>query len=350
MQGIVLALNIGSTSTKVGLLLEGEPLISETLPAQDAYDDQIQIRQRKEVIETFIHMYGIDLHAVDIIVSRGGLMQPGPSGIYRINRAMCDDLISYRYGRHVSSLGPLIAFAMARSLGVDAVVVDPPSTDEFHELARFSGIPCITRVSAFHVLNQKAAARKASGDLKKRYHEINLVVVHMGGGITIGAHGKGRVIDATHGLSEGPFTPERAGGLPIRELLMYAQGHAEKDIKALLSGSSGLFAYLGTKDASVVEEKIRTGDVFAESVYRAMAYQISKDVGAMATVLKGDIQAVVLTGGLAHSDMLVSWIREMVGFIAPLIVYPGEDEIAVLLDSGLRILRGEEAVFPYPPL
>lgn len=344
----VFALNIGSITTKVGFLCEGLPVVRETLPAEASLDDVSQIRKRHAAIEKFFHAHDIDPGTLAIIVSRGGLMNPGPSGIYRINQAMCDDLLGYTYGKHVSALGPPIAFEMARALNIEAVVVDPPSTDEFHDLARFTGIPSLTRTSAFHALNQKAAARKAALALGKTYAEINLVVAHLGGGITIGAHQKGRVIDATNGLSEGPFSPERAGSLPTRELLTYAREHPQANMNDLLTAHSGLYAYLGTKDAFAIEERIRNRDHFAEQVYLAMAYQISKEIGATAAALSGDVQAIVLTGGLAHSALVTAWIRQRVEFIAPVLVYPGEDEIAVLLESGLRVLNGE-AVRSYPP-
>lgn len=349
MPHTVLALNLGSTSTKVGFLCQGQAIMREDLPAEPSADERSQMVHRRAAIETFLRTHAIDPGSIDIIVSRGGLMKPGPSGIYRINLEMCADLLDAPAGRHVSALGPALAFEMARALNIAAVVVDPPSTDEFHDLARFSGIPSIVRTSAFHALNHKATARRAAHDLGKTLTAINLIVAHLGGGISIAAHHHSRVIDATHGLSEGPFSPERAGTLPTQELLRFARQYPGAEIETLLTGASGLYAYLGTKDARDIEQRIHHHDQYAQRVYMAMAYQIAKDIASMAAVLAGDVQAIVLTGGLARSHMLTTWIRERIGFIAPLLVYAGEDEIEVLLEAGFRVLDGEE-VLSYPPI
>ena len=244
-----------------------------------------------------------------------------------------------------------MALALARQYRMPAVVIDPPSTDEFQPLARVSGMPEIERKSAFHALNQKAAARKAAGQLKKRYEEINLVVAHLGGGITVGAHLRGQVIDCTHGLNEGPFSPERAGSLPTQDLLDLAQSGrvSPKDLARKLVGQGGLAAYLGTTNAVEVEAAVKKGDAKAELIYRAMAYQIAKDIGAMAAVLWGDIDGVVLTGGLAHSEMLTGWVRQQTKFIAPVFIFPGEDEMEAMAEGALRIFRGEEAPRQYQP-
>jgi len=230
-----------------------------------------------------------------------------------------------------------------------AIVIDPPSTDEFEPPARISGIPEIERKSAFHALNQKIAARRFAREAGKTYEELNLIVAHLGGGITIGAHRKGRVIDCTHGLGEGPFTPERAGSLPTTDLLdmAFSGTRDKKQIMSRLVGQGGLFAYLGTTDAQKVEDLVKAGDEKAARVYEAMAYQIAKDIGAMGTVLKGEIDGIVLTGGVAHSEMLTGWIMKRVRFIAPVFVFPGEDEMSALAEGGLRVLKGEEDVKPY---
>jgi butyrate kinase len=349
----VIAIDIGSTTTRIGYYHTRPPVLRDvfyhTRQTSVSMDEQLELRKRS--IWEFISAQGIDPAGIDMYVSRGGLGKPGPSGIYRINEAMKEDLLSGAYGLHVSAVGPVIAHAIAQSYGKEAIVVDPPSSDEFHEEARISGNPQITRRSAFHALNHKAAARKASREMGRSYGEVNMVVVHMGGGITIGAHRKGQVIDATHGLYEGPFTPERAGSLPTMALLdhMQKQGYSRDQVQRQLIGEGGLFAYLGTRDVPEIEEKIRQADVYAEKIYRAMAYQVAKEIGAMAVVLTGKVDAIVLTGGLASSEMLVGWIREMVGFIADILVYPGEDEISALIEGGLRVLESREAVLLYPP-
>jgi butyrate kinase len=352
----ILAINVGSTSTKVAFYRDSERLVQESIPYSAAelsrYEglgDQLSLRE--EGLRKFIEKNAIDMSKVDLVISRGGLGRPGPAGAFSINEAMCDDLLQGRYGKHPSALGPAMALGLARKYRMPAVVIDPPSTDEFQPLARLSGLPEIERKSALHALNQKAAARKAAGQLSKRYEDVNFVVAHLGGGITIGAHCKGLVIDCTHGLNEGPFTPERAGGLPTQDLLELAQSGrvSPKDLSKRLVGQGGLAAYLGTTNAVEVEAAVKKGDAKAELIYRAMAYQIAKDIGAMAAVLAGEVDGVVLTGGLAHSEMLTGWVRQRTAFIAPVFVFPGEDEMEAMAAGALRILRGEETPRDYQP-
>lgn len=349
----LLAIDIGSTSTRIGYFNETPPLIrgEKTYHKMSSKEISRQLSLRMKDVQDFIEEHNIDANSLDLYVSRGGLGTPGPSGVYLVNDLMCEDLLTGRFGFHISALGPVIIRDLASSCGKKAVVVDPPSTDEFHLPARFSGHPNIERQSAFHALNQKEAARKASNELGKAYEHVNIIVAHMGGGITIGAHRQGRVIDATHGLYEGPFTPERTGSLPNVKILNLCMNKecSMQTIKDQLIGEGGLFAYLGTKDAQKIEEMIRNGDDRAGHIYHAMAYQIAKDIGAMAAVLKGDVDAIVLTGGLAASHMLTSWISEMVGFIGRIFIYPGEDELGVLIEGGLRVLCSKEKILSYPP-
>jgi len=262
---------------------------------------------------------------------------------------MCDDLISGKYDRHPANLGPAICFSLSRKMHVPAIIVDSPSADEFEPMARLSGIPEIRRRSGCHVLSQKAAARKAARDLGRDYVDMNLIVGHLGGGISIGAHKKGRIIDATHAIEEGPFTPQRSGGLPVLSLieLCFSGDYNKDQLLRRLVGNGGLTAYLGTNDAIAIEEKISRGEKNCKEIYRAMAYQISKEIGAMSAVLKGRVDVIVLTGGLSHSRLLTEWVREMVEFIAPVKVFPGEDEMQALADGGLRFLRGEERAKEY---
>jgi butyrate kinase len=352
----ILAINVGSTSTKVAFYRDAERLVQESitynaadLSRYEGLGDQLPLRE--EGLRKFIETNAIDMSKVDLVISRGGLGRPGPAGAYTIDRAMCDDLMQGRYGKHPSALGPSMALGLARQYHMPAVVIDPPSTDEFHPLARVSGLPEIARKSAFHALNQKAAARKAARQLNKRYEDVNFVVAHLGGGITIGAHCRGLVIDCTHGLSEGPFTPERAGALPTQDLLELAQSGrlSPKDLARKLVGQGGLAAYLGTTNAVEVEGAMKKGDAKAELIYRAMAYQVAKDIGAMAVVLEGEVDGVVLTGGLAHSEMLTGWIRQRTKFVAPVFIFPGEDEMEAMAEGALRILRGEEKPREYQP-
>jgi butyrate kinase len=352
----ILAINVGSTSTKVAFYGDSERLVQESitysaadLSRYEGLGDQLPLRA--EGLRKFIEKNAIDMSKVDLVISRGGLGKPGPAGAYSIDERMCDDLMQGRYGKHPSALGPAMALGLARQYGMPAVVIDPPSTDEFQPLARVSGLPEIERKSAFHALNQKAAARKAARQINKRYEEVNFVVAHLGGGITIGAHEKGIVIDCTHGLNEGPFTPERAGALPTQDLLDLAQSGrvSPKDLSRKLVGQGGLAAYLGTSNAVEVEEAVKKGDAKAVLIYQAMAYQISKDIGAMAAVLGGKVDGVVLTGGLAHSEMLTGWVKQRTGFISPIFVFPGEDEMEAMAEGSLRILRGEEKPREYQP-
>lgn len=345
----ILAINVGSTSTKVAFFEDETAVAQETI----AYSSQElagfaelrdQLPRRRQDVEAFLERNGITLDQLDIIISRGGLGRPGPAGAYLIDEAMCDDLLEGRYGKHPSALGPAIALEMSRPSGIRAIIVDPPSTDEFEPLARLSGLPDIERKSAFHALNQKAAARKAAENMGRNYESVNLIVAHLGGGITIGAHRRGRVIDCTHGLSEGPFTPERAGGLPTLDLVELAQSgkYSPRDLQRRLVGQGGLAAYLGTTDARAIEAAIDRGDEKAAFIYEAMAYQVAKDIGAMAAVLNGEVDGIVLTGGLAHSRRLTDWITARVRFIADVFLHPGEDEMAALAQGALRVLLGQE--------
>lgn len=350
----ILAVNVGSTSTKVAFYRDAERLVQETLTYSAAdlagfKDLREQLPLREAGLRAFIEKNAIDMGKVDLVVSRGGLGRPAPAGAYAVDAAMCEDLMEGRYGKHPSALGPSMAMGLARQYGMPAVVIDPPSTDEFAPLARVSGLPEIERKSAFHALNQKAAARKAAATLKKPYEEVNLVVAHLGGGITVGAHSRGRVIDCTHGLTEGPFSPERAGALPTQDLLDLSGRVSPKDLSKKLVGQGGLAAYLGTTNAVEVEAAVKKGDAKAEVIYRAMAYQVAKDIGAMAAVLAGDVDGVVLTGGLAHSEMLTGWVGQRVKFVAPVFIFPGEDEMEAMAEGALRILRGEETPRTYRP-
>jgi butyrate kinase len=350
----LLVINVGSTSTKVACFKENVPVVLETIrynsedlaPYSTVPD---QLPRRKDDLLKFLHKHGIGLDKVDMIISRGGLGKPLPAGAYKIDDAMCKDLLEGKFGKHASALGPAIALDLSVRYGMPAIVIDPPSTDEFHPLARFSGLPDIERKSVLHALNQKAAAHRLAGDLGKRYEEMNLVVAHLGGGITVGAYRKGRVIDCTHGLAEGPFTPERAGSLPTADLLDLAfSGKLDKkQILNRLVGQGGLSAYLGTTDVRKVEEMIRAGDEKAKLVYEAMAYQVAKEIGAMSVVLKGEIDGIILTGGLANSEMLTDWIKGWTQFIAPVFIFPGEDEMTALAEGGLRVLRKEEELKSY---
>ena len=350
----LLVINVGSTSTKVAcfsgkdaVALENIVYRGEDLAHFPSLADQLPLREG-DVLK-FLEKNGIDLAAIDIVVSRGGLGKPAPAGAYRVDDAMRRDLLDGVYGKHPSALGPSMAYSFSRQFGMLAIVIDPPSTDEFEPLARISGIPEIERKSAFHALNQKMAARKYAAQIGKRYEEINVIVAHLGGGVTVGAHMRGRVVDCTHGLAEGPFTPERAGALPTMELIDLALSGKldKKQLQVRLVGKGGLAAYLGTTDARKVEGMVQAGDSKARLIFESMAYQIAKDIGAMSTVLQGRIDGIIITGGLAHSGMLTGWVEERIRFLAPVFVYPGEDEMAALAEGGTRVLLKEEDIKEY---
>lgn len=349
---LMLIINPGSTSTKLALF-KGDSLLASHVNRhkKDVLKLRIseQLPARRADIDEFIKSSKINPADIDIIISRGGLGKPGGSGIYEIDEEMCNDLMLGRYGLHASALGPRMALDIAGPIGRKAVVVDPPSTDEYDDISRVSGLPSIERKSAFHALSHKAAARRYAREVNKKYEELNLIIAHMGGGITIGAHNNGRVIDSTHGLSEGPFTPERTGSLPTLDLLsiMANTGSDIEIFKENLTVRGGLTAYLGTNDAEEIERRINQYDKKAELIFRAMAYQISKYICAMAASLSGRIDGVILTGGLAYSEILTGWIIERVHFLGRVCIYPGENEMLALAEGGLRAITGDETVRKY---
>jgi len=293
----------------------------------------------------------IDLSRIVAVVGRGGLIKPIESGIYQVNMRMKEDLIAGLNGHHASNLGGLIADDIAASLpGAKAYIVDPVVVDEMEPVARISGLPEIKRKSIFHALNQKAVARIYAASKGKKYEELNLIIAHMGGGITVGAHNKGRVIDVNNGLDgDGPFTPERAGGLPSGQLagLCFSGKYTHAEIKSMITGKGGMMAYLGTNNFMEVCSRADGGDSSAILIREAVAYQVSKEIGALAAVLKGRVDAIILTGGMAHQESAMSIIISMVGFIAEVLVYPGEDELKALAFNGLLALDGEIEIKTY---
>lgn len=346
----ILVINPGSTSTKIAIFEDEKELLSKTIrhSSDELKNFKSIISQydfRVRIIEEELSKLNFKLEDFDAFVGRGGLLHPIESGTYRVNEAMLQDLLEARYGEHASNLGAIIAFNLAKKVNKPAYIVDPVVVDEMEPLARYSGLKGIERKSIWHALNQKAVARRAARDLGKTYQDVNLIVVHLGGGISVAAHKKGRTVDVNNALNgDGPFAPERAGGLPTISLvdLCLSGKYTYEEMKKLLAGKGGLVSHLGTNNALEVEKRIEDGDSYAKLVYEAMAYQVAKTIGEMATVLEGKVDAIVLTGGLARSDMLVNWIKERVSFISKVLVYPGEDEMTALLEGALRVLRGEE--------
>lgn len=352
----LLIMNPGSTSTKIAVYENESPLYTETLrhSAEEIgrftriYD---QYPFRRDIVLKWLDAIGVQANSLSAVVGRGGLLRPIPGGTYRVNARMLGDLREGVYGEHASNLGAALASEIAAVAGsVPAFVVDPVVVDEMEPVARISGLPGMARRSIFHALNQKAVARRAARDLGMRYQDVNLIVVHLGGGVTVGAHQKGRVIDVNNGLDgEGPMSPERAGTLQTLEVvgLSYSWRYTLPEISKMLVGKGGLVAHLGTNDARKVEEMIAAGSDRAALVYRAMAYAVAKEVGRAAVALQGRVERVVLTGGLAHSKLLTDWIANSVGWIAPVLIFPGEDEMQALAEGALRVLRGEEEAREY---
>ncbi|SHF59192.1 butyrate kinase [Ornithinibacillus halophilus] len=351
----ILVINPGSTSTKIGVF-ENELHIFETtirhsIKEISQYNRVIdQYEYRKKVILEQLDYEGINISKLDAVCARGGLLRPIEGGTYEVNEEMLNDLRQGLNGEHASNLGGIIAEEIAKGLNIPAYIVDPVVVDELEEIARFSGVPELPRKSIFHALNQKAVARKAASDMGKNYENLNLIVTHMGGGITVGAHHNGRVIDVNNGLhGDGPFSPERAGTVPIGDLIaMCFSGQYYRDeVMKKIVGEGGLMAYLHTNDAREVEERIASGEEYAQKVYDAMAYQIAKEIGAMSVVLQGKVDAIVLTGGLAYGESFIEMITERVNWIADVLVYPGENELQALNEGALRVLQNEEEAKVY---
>ncbi|GAB4309946.1 butyrate kinase [Pseudothermotoga elfii] len=347
----ILVINPGSTSTKLAIFENEDMILSETLrhssdelSRYDTIFDQYEFR--KGVIVDFLEKSGYSIHDFSAIVGRGGLLSPIPGGTYEVNTSMIDELKQAKYGEHASNLGAVLAYELAQIAGIKSYIVDPVVVDELAEIARLSGHPELPRKSIFHALNQKAVARRAAAELGKNYEDANLIVVHMGGGISVGAHVKGKVVDVNNALDgDGPFTPERSGTLPLTQLidLCFSGKYSKEWIMRRIKGNGGLVAYLGTNSAIEVQKRISEGDKKAEIVYRAMSYQIAKWIGKTAAAMKGDVDAIVLTGGLAYDERyMISWLKEYVSFIALVFVYPGGDEEKALALGVLRVLRGQE--------
>ncbi|MDD4088508.1 MAG: butyrate kinase [Tissierellia bacterium] len=351
----ILAINPGSTSTKIAVYENENLIFRETIYHSNSdlekFDKIIdQFEYRKEIILDTIKKQSFNLNELDAVAGRGGNFKPVEGGTYKVNQEMIKDLIIGVMGHHPSNLGAIIADAIAKELGLSAYVVDPVVVDELEDYARISGMPEIKRKAKSHPLNQKAVARLAAAELGGKYPDYNFVVAHMGGGISIGAHKNGRIVDINNCLDgEGAFTPERTGGLPVGSLveMCFSGKYTIQEIKKKITGKGGLVAYLGTNDAMEVKKKIAAGDKYAKLIYETMAYQIAKDIGAAATVLKGKIDNIILTGGLAFDDVLVQWIKERVEFIAPVKVYPGEIEMQSMVRGVIRVLTGEEKLKIY---
>lgn len=352
----IFVINPGSTSTKIAIYDGNEQVFvknikhsTEQLSVYKTIADQYEFRE--QAIRAELKAENIDLRSVAIVIGRGGLTKPLESGVYRINELMIQHLKMGYSGQHASNLGGLIADRLAKSIGLqEAYIADPVVVDEMSDVARISGHPLFERKSVFHALNQKAIARTYAKDHHQKYEDLNLIVAHMGGGVSVGAHCKGRVIDVNQALDgEGPFSPERSGSLPMNQFLdaCFSGKYSKEDMHQILVGKGGYVAYFGVNDAYAVEKAALAGDPKAELLEEAFAYQVAKQIGENAAVLKGKVDAIILTGGVARGKPVDERIKHYVDWIAPVAVYPGEDEMLALALNANMILSGEVKVQDY---
>lgn len=350
-----LIINPGSTSTKIGVFEDETLLFEETLRHSmeeiGSFESIVAQKDfRKNIIITILQEKNFSMKTLDMVVGRGGMLKPIPGGTYAVTDALAHDLSIGIQGQHASNLGGLLAKEIADEIGVPSYIVDPVVVDELEDIARFSGVPELPRTSVFHALNQKAVAKKYAKEIGKSYNELNLIVVHMGGGVSVGAHKNGRIIDVNNALDgEGSFSPERSGGVPAGPLvrLCFSGKYTEAEIYKKLVGGGGLNAYMGTNDMREVNALRDKGDAEATSLRNAFTYQVAKDIGLMATVLKGKVDQIILTGGIAYTPELNEAIKENAGWIAGFTIYPGEDELLALVQGGIRVLTGEEKAMEY---
>ncbi len=351
----ILIINPGSTSTKIGVYEDETQLMEETLRhsteeiAQYAtiYD---QKDFRKKVILDVLKEKNVDLNSIDVVVGRGGLLKPIPGGTYATSDALLEDLKIGKQGQHASNLGGILAKEIASEINVPSYIVDPVVVDELQDVARITGHPKFERISIFHALNQKAVAKRYAKEVGKNYEDLNLIVVHMGGGVSVGAHKNGRVIDVANALDgDGPFSPERSGGLPSGQLakLCFSGEYTQEEVAKMISGNGGFNAYLGTNDMRDVIKLAKEGDKKAQLLEEAFYYQLEKEVGAMAVVLGGKVDQIILTGGIAYGQETVDHMTKACSFLAPITVYPGEDELLALAQGALRVMNGEEPAKEY---
>jgi len=348
----ILSVNPGSTSTKFAVYEDEKLVCLHTIrhSADDLKPFQSLLEQhefRKNLMVDYLVKDGIDLSELSAVVGRGGLVRPLESGVYKVNDRYIDDLRTVYSAEHASNLGGVIAREIAETIPAClALIADPVVVDEYQDVARISGLPQIPRRSMFHALNHKAIARKYAAANGTTYEKLNLVVAHMGGGISVAAHRLGKVVDSNQGLDGyGPFSPERAGTLDAGQLVdMCFEGkYSQEEIRKLLVGNGGLMAHLGINDTKIILQLVENGDEKARLVLEALAYNVAKEIGAMLAVLHGEADSVVLTGGIAYSKFVVDYIKKMISPMIKVTVYPGEDEMEALAMSGLRVLRGEEA-------
>lgn len=350
-----LIINPGSTSTKIGVFEDETLLFEETLRHSTEeiarYASIVEQKDfRKQIILDLLEKKNFDIKSLQVIVGRGGMLKPIPGGTYAVSDALLEDLKIGKQGQHASNLGGILAREIGDSIDVPSYIVDPVVVDELMPIARYSGVPELPRTSVFHALNQKAVAKRYAKEQGASYDSLRLIVVHMGGGVSVGAHENGKVIDVFNALDgDGAFSPERAGAVPSGALIKmcFSGNYTEKEVYKKIVGNGGFNAYVGTNDMRDVEKMVLDGDKKTEEIREAFILQVAKDIGSMACVLKGKVDQIVITGGIAYDKAVVAGLKERVGFLAPITVYPGEDELLALAQGGLRILKGEEKAMEY---
>lgn len=350
-----LIINPGSTSTKIGVFEDETLLFEETLRHSTEEISQYasivdQKDFRKKIITDLLTEKNFNMKDLNVVVGRGGMLKPIPGGTYAVTDDLLEDLKIGKQGQHASNLGGILAREIGDSLGIPSFIVDPVVVDELCPIARYSGVPELPRTSVFHALNQKAVAKRYAKEIGKDYNTLRLIVVHMGGGVSVGAHENGRIIDVFNALDgDGAFSPERAGAVPSGALIKmcFSGKYTEKEVYSKIVGKGGFNAYLGTNDMREVVKRASEGDTEAANVKEAFIFQVAKDIGSMACVLKGKVDQIIVTGGIAYNAAVVEEIKERAGFIAPFTVYPGEDELLALAQGAIRVLNGEEEVMKY---
>lgn len=350
-----LIINPGSTSTKIGVFEDETLLFEETLRHSTEEIGQFativdQKDFRKKIITDLLAEKNFDMKSLNVVVGRGGMLKPIPGGTYAVTDELLHDLRIGKQGQHASNLGGILAREIGDELGVPSYIVDPVVVDELQTLARYSGVPELPRTSVFHALNQKAVAKRYAKEIGKSYESLRLIVVHMGGGVSVGAHVDGKVIDVFNALDgDGAFSPERAGAVPSGALvkMCFSGKYTEKEVYSKIVGKGGFNAYLGTNDMRNVTKMANEGDAHAAEVKAAFIYQVAKDIGSMACVLEGKVDQIIVTGGIAYGAEVIEALKKMAGWIAPFTVYPGEDELLALAQGALRVLNGEESVKEY---
>lgn len=351
----ILAINPGSTSTKISLYNGAEEVFTKTLRHSSeeigGFDKVIdQFKFRETTIVAALEESGVKLEDLAAVVGRGGLLRPISSGVYAVNDEMVEDLKSAKYGEHASNLGGIIALEISKRVGCPAYIADPVVVDEMCDVARVGGHPMFPRLSIFHALNHKAIAKLYAKEIGRDYNDLNLVVAHLGGGCSIAAHSKGKVVDVNNALmGDGPFSPERTGGISAMQLakVCFSGEYTHEEIKKIISGKGGIVAHLGTNSFKDVDDMVAAGDPKATLISDAFVYNVAKAIGGMATALSGNVDGIVVTGGIAYGKLIMQQLTDMVKFIAPVKIYPGEDEMGALAKNAFAVIEGKEEVKQY---